>query len=218
MKNTTFVLLNPKLAGFSFNGYLDKDGDTKFITSHKDTNGNPVYRRFKWPRGSRSFVIPGAQKEVIEFFRNSPFCEGSPIAMSKPYFKELDLEKDAELVVEDESRRILAQAAALKLEGKRLKDVALLCGYDGPSDKLQRQKVLSYAKNSPVVFMELLDSKTLDVEVLFTNGLTSGILKRKGFLFYFDDVVLGNSKDKVIGRLMEEADLRNAISERLNKK
>lgn len=218
MKNATFILINPNLAGFSFNGYLDQEGNSKFIVSHKDSNGNPVYRRFKWPRGIRTFVIPGSQSEIIEHFRNSPFCEGSPIQMSKPFFKELDPERDAQLMIEDETSRILAQSEALKLEGKKLADIALICGYDGDSEKLQRHKVLSYAKNSPVVFMDMLKSKSLDHKILLEKCMNRSIIVKKGFMYMFDDVHLGNTQDAVIKKIMDEKEVYAALTERLNAK
>lgn len=222
---TEFLLLNPALAGYSLNGYIDKDGNVQKIISRKDENGNPIARRFKFSYNNRVLRFPNAQKDIINFLRNAPECEGSPNAATDAhgrivqhfYFKEVNTAADAEKVVENESLRIKAQSAALELKGQELAQIAILCGCRAPEVGIQRHKVLDYAGSNPKGFLEMLKSPDVESRALIRDAVDVGVVKKKGLIYMWEDVLLGNDEDSAVQTLMKDKKILDAVIKAVSK-
>ena len=226
---TYFVLLNSNNAGYGFNGYIDKEGIHRYIERGRDDRGNILYRRFKFTPARRMISIPNSQQDVIKFLREHPECAGSPNGsyntdengnkvQNQVWFKEINEGKDAEISIEATERKFEATSAALSLKapskGKELKHVALLCGYDGDDRKLALHHILQFAENNPDRFLEIYKDPTKEVQYLIKNGLKKGgYLRKKGFIIYWQEVKLGNSFENAVKRLLDDAELLDAIKE-----
>lgn len=221
---TFFVLISPKRAAYSFDGYTTKDGETVGIEIGKKETGKPLYKRFVFSRGNRMLRIPNRDTETIEFLRNHPECQDSENNPVNPdtgkteyatVFKELNEERDADIALEAAQERNKAENAAFALKGEQLRNVAILCGCDSMIPKIQLTAVTSYAASNPKGFLEFIeDDVTTDLKAEVKQAEKAGVIKKRGFVFKFGDVVLGNSQDAVIERLKEDAELRKAIKER----
>lgn len=211
---TEFILLSPNLAGWSFNAYLDKDGNTRFIKDRVDENGVAQKKRFKFSYNNRVLRIPNAQKETIEFLRNSPDCVDSPnaprdeagkvVPSHKFYFKEVNTDRDNAAVVEVETKRIKAQNAALNLEGQDLVDAAVMCGTFDASSNIQRKRVLDYSGSNPDGFMEIINSPIFKTQSLVRRAVNQNVIVQKGFVYMFADLHIGNSEDSAVKFFMEK--------------
>lgn len=216
---TEFLLLSPSLAGFSFNSYYDNDGVVHFIPDKTNENGIVEKYRFKFNTNNRVLRIPNAQKEKIAFLKNAPWCEGSPNAGvdQKFYYKEVNTEKDAATVVENEGIRIGAQSKALSLKGQDLADIALLCGTYSPSESIQRKRVLDYSGSNPSGFIAMIESPDFKTRALLRRAISKSVITKKGFLFMWGDEHLGNDEDAVVQRLMKDKAIYKAVDEKINK-
>ncbi len=222
---TEFLLLSPSLAGYSLNGYMDKDGNVKKIIIRKDEHGNDIARRFAFSYNSRVIRIPNAQTEIIKFLREAPECVDSPNAavdhsgksVQKFYYKEVNTDKDNEAVVENETRRIQAQSAALALKGADLAQIATLCGCLAPEEATQRKKVLDYSGSNPVGFMEMLKSPDVKSKALLRNAVAALVIKKKGFIYMWEDVHLGNDEDQAVQTLMKDKKVFDSIERAMSK-
>lgn len=211
-----FMLTSASLAGYSLNAYLDLDGNEHSIKDRKDEHGNPIKRRFKFNHNMRVLRVPLAQKEIIEFLRNAPECEGSPNNTGQQcYFKEVNNERDAEKIVEIEGERIMAQTLAYNLKGQDLADVALLCGTNSSNESMQRKKVLDYSGSNPKGFVALVSSPDVKTRSLVRRALEQGLVTKKGFIYMWSDVHLGNDEDSAVKFLMKDKKIAKAIEEKL---
>jgi hypothetical protein len=218
-KFTYFVLLNANQKSFSFLAqFIDKEGDNHEIVQSKDQFGNKTYRRFKWTQQNRTIRIPNKQKEVIEFLRLHPFCEGSPNNPSKKgAYKELNDAKAANVALEAKKLRSKAESIALSLDLEEIAEMSVLIGSAHADPSLQAHAVAEYAGNNPSHFLELYEDKSRKSRVLFSKAKRAGLLKNKGFMIFWENVHLGNGDEKAIQKLYEDEQLSIALEEQLKK-
>jgi hypothetical protein len=218
-KFTYFVLLNPMQSSFSFLAYFtDQEGEVHEIIQKSDQFGNKTYRRFKWTQQNRTIRIPNKQKEVIEFLRLHPFCEGSPNNLGGAFeYKELNDAKAADIALRAKRIRAKAESIALGLEAEDIAEFAALIGSGHSDPGLQAHAVAEYAGNNPEHFLQLNEDPARSARALYNKAKRAGILKNKGFMVFWENVHLGNGDEKAIQRIFEDDQLSVALTEQLKK-
>jgi hypothetical protein len=216
---TYFILLRPGNAYYGFPAYfIDDDGIEHEIVQGIDQYGNKKYRRFSWNKGNRQIRIPNTQQDVIEFLRNYPECEGSPYAgKKKSWFKELNNERDASIALDAKRNRLEAETKALSLEGEELFEVGILCGSVSDKEGLVRHYIAEYAQNNPDGFMEIINDPVRKPRSIVKKGINFGILRKKGFMIFWESIHLGNDIDSATKKLADDPQLLNAIEEAISR-
>ena len=226
-KDTTFALIGENPGGFGFGAYTDMDGMLRGIEIGSDQRtGTKIYRKFKWPSGKRLLHL--RNKAEIEHVRNSPFCEGSDFKPAKPYYKVLDRERDAELILTEAKLISKAENLALNMDEVKLKYVSALYSCFDNSELIQRQFVLHHAGAEPEKFIKICEDEHLEVKSLIRTCISDGIIKEEGTILKWEvtgrpSLTLGTSMDKAVAKLVDDEriyeGLKIAISEkRKNKK
>lgn len=230
---TYFAWLRPSKAGHGFMAsFTDKDGEHRFLSRGKDSRGDTLFRRFKFKRSKRMISIPNSQADVINFLREYPDCEGSPNGSyaydehGKPIqigsvYKEVNDGKDAKEGVEATKIRTKAMTHALGLEDEEksveLKEIAIMTGYYNQDPGLQHWHLLNYAEANPDEYLEIVDDPTRRAKYIIKNGIQGGVLRRKGFMYYWEEIHLGNNFDEVVQNILSDKNLLEAIDTAIGK-
>jgi hypothetical protein len=232
---TYFAWLNPSRAGHGFMAsYTDKEGNHKFLSRGSDTRGSQLFRRFKFSRSRRIISIPNSQVDVIDFLKDYPDCEGSPngnyaydaegkqIQIGAVY-KEVNEGKDAKEGIEAIKMVNKATNHALELEdverADELKEISVLTGYYKDDPGLQHFHLLEYAKHQPENYLEIVNDPTRKAKYIIKSGLNgeAGVLKKKGFMIYWENIHLGNDFDGAVQTILADSELMGAIEEAINR-
>ena len=218
VKPVVIAMLKPHPARWSFSTYPDIEGNIVGLEIGKDKGGSPIYKRFKWQPNQRTMTL--RNKAEIDFVTNSPYCEGSELCGKVAFFRVLDAEKDAEKIVEDD--KILADAlyfATRVVEGKELRDLAVLCGSLSDNEDVQRAALINKAKSNPKGFKDLSEGVDVTVRSLIERAKAKKVIVLKGSILVWKtqngDEVLGNDYDEAISKLMKDEDLFVAIEKHL---
>jgi hypothetical protein len=225
VKRVQFYLTRPN-ASYGAGAYTHPDtGDYMFVTMSKDKEGNPIPYRFVFRRGpGRILTMPEGWKDVTgksmaEFLRNHPECEGSPNNRGQIcYFKEIDVEKDAEVMLEIEQLVLQAKNAAAKLTGDKLKYVAILIGE--PSDNTNKQlvSILKYAEANPKDLLKLIDGPDVEVRALIREGVAKQAIELKGTIHIWERVHLGGDENEAVAKVLADKDLLTALKRTISLK
>lgn len=218
----TFVALDPivKNTSASFGTYYDEDGNKKTIVYSLDPRtGADVPYKFKFSRDKRFITVPFNKKDmngnsVVEFLRNHPKNANSPIQFGQAWFKEIDNGRDAEIAINSVKIRNEAENRALSLKGDEFEEVAKVLGFSG-DQKIKLHKILQYATKNPSDFLDVLGDPNRTARALFEAAYKHKIISRKGFMFTYQDVHIGNDKDKSIIRIAEDKELQEILSKAL---
>jgi len=229
---TAFALIGDNPGGFSFNAYTMHPSDKRMNESTDGmsviksniidrSTGEKAPKRFKWPAGKR--VIHLQNKFEIEHVRNSPFCEGSPFKPSKPKFRVLDKEKDAQVIVEDAKIASKAEYMALHMELDQLKFVSNVYGCFDPSEHVQRKHLLHYAKTDPQGFIDQCDDDLVEIRSLLSACISEGIVKEEGTIVRWvvegkPALTLGVSREKAIAKIYEDDKVKEGLRHQLSAK
>lgn len=224
-KIAKFVLVRPN-AAYGVGAYTDPDtGEYVYRTMSQNKVGNPVVYRFLFSQGGGKIIsVPEVWKDVegksmADFLRNHPECEGSPKNRGQlAYFKEIDIEKDAEIQLEAEDKIRLAVNEAAALKGDKLKYVALLIGENSDKESKQSLAVIQYAKSAPDSFMTMVKSPDVEVRAMVREGITKAVITKKGSLHMWETVNLGGDEDAAVANLVKDKDLKDAIKRAISLK
>lgn len=222
LETATFVSLRPGRTT-TFHTYYDDEGNKHSLVLGLDSNGQEIPYRFKIGKDKRFLKVPLNKKDMngnsyVEFLRNNPHNEGSPIAGNDIWYKELDTDKDAEIVIEDHALRNKAEGIALELASKKMKgDLDEICAslrIKG-SDKVKVRKLLEYANAYPSDFIEMAGDPNRKFKALIETALEAKVIKKRGFRYVFNDEHLGNKESDAIDALSKDKDLVKAIEDAL---
>jgi hypothetical protein len=225
MKKIQFYLVRPN-ASYGAGAYTNPDtGEYTFVSTSKDANQNPIPYRFVFrAKGGRIIGVPegwldSAGRSMVEFLRNHPECEGSPNNRGQIcYFKELDVEKEAEVQLEIEQAVMEAKNAAAKLTGDKLKYVALLVGESSDKPTKQLVALLKYAEGNPKDLLKIINGPDVEVRALLREGITKGIVELKGTIHIWESVNLGSTEDEAVGKVLTDKDLLTALKRSISLK
>lgn len=218
----TFVALDPiiKNTSASFGTYYDEDGNKQSIVYSLDPRtGADVPYKFKFSRDKRFITVPLNKKDVngnsvVQFLRNHPKNINSPIQSGQAWFKEIDNERDAEIAISSVKIRNEAENKALSLKGEEFEEVSKVLGFTG-DHKIKLHKILQYATKNPSDFLEVLGDPNRTARSLFEAAYKAKIITRKGFMFTYQDVHIGNDKDKAIIKIAEDKELQDILAKAL---
>jgi len=214
-----FVLIDPMRGSYSCNGYVDSEGEDRYVQDGVNKDGSVKKYRFKFSARNRKIWIHKKFKEKIEFLENHPLCQDSPNSYGKPLFKKLDEESDAKIAIDHAVKRKEASDLALSLKGNDLEEIATLIGSNASGMEMKRHHVISYAENNPMDFLSMMNDSSRVAKSIFKKALQLNVIKRKGFIFMYEDTALGHytDEDKVISKLIKEDDLLTVIKEAIKR-
>jgi hypothetical protein len=228
---TYFAWMTPGRAGHGFvASYTDKEGQHQYLSRGKDSLGNTLFRRFKFKPARRIISIPNSQVDVIDYLRDYPDCLGSPNGRyaydenGKPIqigaiYKEINEGKDAQVGIEATRDVQKATSEVFRLEdpekADELKEISVLTGFYKDDPGLQLFHLLEYAKNNPQLFLEKLNDPTRRAKYIISNGLNGAnpVLKRKGFMIFWQEVHLGNNFDDAVQKILSDKTLFKGIED-----
>ena len=221
-----FVMLKRNRSAYSFCEYMDKEsGEVKSIKNHIDPKtGLPVPRRFKWTSNQPVLKIPKAQKDVIEFLRNSPECYKSPNAKnpnapkSAFMFAEINDADDAK-IANDASKylfKALQAAHMLEAQPEKLERIARMVGETSNIPDIQLSACVNYAKSNTKKFLELVGDDEGEARQLVEQAIAQKIIVKQGFMYRMGSVHVGSHNvDNVVSKVSGDPDLFEALKIRL---
>lgn len=220
----TFVALDAiiKNASSTFGTYENEDGQIKYISYNIDQRtGQDVVWKFKFTRDKRFITVPVNKKDangnsVVEFLRNHPLNANSENPSKAPWFKEIDNGRDAEVAIDSLKLRNEAENKALGLKAEELEEVCKVLGFSGDA-KVKLHKLLQFATKNPTDFLSMVDDPNRRARALFESAYKNKIITRKGFMYQFQDVHIGNDKDKAIIKIADDKELQEILANALKK-
>lgn len=220
----TFVAMTPilKNASSSFGTFYDEDGNRKYITYSVDPRtGQDIVWKFKFGRDKRYITVPFNKKDsngnsVVDFLRNHPLNANSPYPDKNPWFKEIDNGRDAEIAIDSLRLRNDAENKALGLKAEELEEVCKVLGFTGDA-KIKLHKVLQFATKNPTDFLTMVEDPNRSAKALFESAYKNKIITRKGFMYQFQEVHIGNDKEKAIIKIADDKELQEIIANALKK-
>ena len=219
-RTVTFVSLLPNRASDTFYVYYDEEGTRHQMVQGVDKEGNDIPYRFKLGRDKRFITIPINKKDIygnsyVDFLRNHPYNKNSPYAIDNPSFKELDSDKDAEIALDSYTLRNRAENLALSLKGKELEEVYKILGYSG-EEKVKLHKLMQYASKNPSDFIEKVEDPNRKAQALLNAAIKNKIINKRGFVYKYQDIVLGNDEGRAVTKIAEDKDLQEILEKALS--
>lgn len=243
--------------GYSWRAYTDVNGvfgnpgeKVIFDDGTKDQQNRPIGKAFSINQSHYKLQAREGQKDVtgrqlVEVFRNAPFCLGSPngiytdadgypvdpekvknrgqnilkiktgeLIQHNVKIKELDDELDAKLALETGLKRAEAQISTGQIDDQTLTEIAAMIGEFNKPEKTLRLKVYEFAGKRPLDYFKYLGAGDRPVRAMIRMALDQGIMTQKGPLYYYGDLLMGNSEDAVVAALTD--DLKKALEEKLD--
>lgn len=215
---------------FSFRTYNDETGrEVGFIDGY-NKDGSPIYHRWKFDQdGLRKISVHKNKVDrnglnAVEFLRKSPNCVGSPTGtyigdgtQVDLYFKEVNEEKDAKVLVDEEMIRLEAVNAAVKVKGQDFIDLCALLNTFNKDESVMRIALIDYAKVAPEKFLDLVNDKSRQTRSIIRRGVNAGIIQKQGKIYSWEDLVLGVDEDSAVAKLITDEKLVSAIKTHLEK-
>lgn len=216
---TYFILTDGRIPHYSFDCYVDVNGDLRYISKGRDNHGNELKRRFEFRSGSRKISVPNTQTDVIDFLRNHPECEGSPNASlrQKFYFKEMNLENDATKANEATARQLEAMTLALNLKDEELKSIGILLGAFSGSPSIIKHNVLEVAQKNPAYFLEVYNEPERKFRSLLLEAVNKGVVTVKGTIHAWGKEVLGSNEDEAVAKIVGDKEVFTALKKTVEK-
>ncbi len=229
-----FAYLRPN-SHYSTNGYENKDGDIiQVFDKVRYLKGGEkilIPKRFSFnKRSNRQLRIPLNAKDmhgnsIVEFLRNHPECEGSPNSkvndqgqrLYAPWFKEVNSNRDAEIVLKQAKIKREAENLALGLDGDEFIEVCHSFGLSTSKETIARHRLLEYAAADPTSFIENVNATERKPKAIFNEGVRIGTIKKRGYMYKWGDFDLGSTEKAVIERLLEDKKLFDQLSKAVNK-
>lgn len=204
------------------NAFGKGSGKGVMYTEGLDEDGKPRGKWFRMDQSRRRFSVRLDQIDVngismYDFLRYSPACEGSPNLPEGgiPQFKELNEEKDAELALEADEKRIKAAASVLEIDEATLGEIGTTIGQFGNPDKIMRLHVLEWAQKNPYEYFKALEAPDRQIRALIRKGVAEEVLEKKGDIIYYGNTVLGNNETAATAVLLGDTVMRDALAEKV---
>lgn len=200
----------------SFGTYYDEDGSKRQIVYNVDPRtGQDIPFKFKFSRDKRFITVPLNKMDshgasVVEFLRNHPLNSNSPNPSKSPWFKEIDNNRDAEVAIDSIVLRNQAENKAMSLKGDEFDEVVKVLGFSG-EPKIKLHKVLQYATKNPSEFLEVVSDPNRRAVSLFEAAVKAKLITRKGFMYQYQEVHIGNDRDKAIIKIAEDKELQEIL-------
>lgn len=232
---TYFAWLHPSEASHGFvASFITADGDHDYLTTGENGRGEKLFRRFKFNPSQRVLSIPNSQKDVIDFLRRHPDCDGSPnghyvtdsdgkTTQVGAVYKEINEGKDAKIGIDAIKTKTKATNHALTLEdpskADELKEISVMAGYFSNDPGMQHWHLLQYAANSPDRYLEIVEDPTRKAKYIIKSGLygENAVLRKKGFMIFWQEIHLGNSFDEAVQKILSDKLIMKAIEDALNR-
>lgn len=203
----------------------------RYVTS-RDDRGRDKGKYFTWSESHRRFVVREGERDIngitqYDFLKNAPECEGSPNGTYSPdgtqtniLYREMNTAKDAEVALEADQVRILAQANALALEPTVLAEVAAHIGVfaskDDPGNLQMKVRVVDWAGKHPADYWTVLNSGDREVRAVIRKAIADSILSVKGTIIMWEETVIGADENAAVSKLMNDPAMFSALKEKID--
>lgn len=223
-----FILIKPIPGSWSFVSYDTADGDNFKAIRGSDEQGKERSYVVTFSTRERLYRFKKNQKvdvkkngkivsmKLYDYIKGNPMCEGGPNFSGTGIFKEVDIEKDAKLVIDTKKRRNLAESKALDLTGKALKDVSVMLGEFSDNPDLQLRAAIEYAGNDPESFLSIIEDPQHEIKALLKTAIKAGTLKKIGAIVMWEKEALG-SEAMAVEWLIQNKDKLAALKKQTNK-
>lgn len=213
-------------------GVFGSPGSTVRYVTSRDDRGRDKGKYFTWSESHRRFVVREGERDIngitqYEFLKNAPECEGSPNGVYGPdgqqtgiIYREMNTSRDAEVALEADQARILAQANALTLEPSVLSEVAahigVFAGKEDPAGNIMRVRVVDWAGKHPADYWSVLNSGDRGVRAVIRKAIADGILTVKGAIIMWESTVIGSDENTAVSQLMNDPSMLSALKEKID--
>lgn len=224
-----FAAINPDITGsIGFSSYTDMDGNHYRAINGYTPAGVPRDFNISFSEGSGRIYRAGKNQKITvlmngkpdpkewflaDYLRHCSLCESSPNSRGNIVYRELDDNKDAEVLINVKKLRKKANDAAFELEGKskELAEIAQLIGEFRDDKNIQFSTVISYAESNPRAFLELVESPDRQARALIKKALSIGEVKEKGKLLVWKNETLGSDEDEAVQRVTKDPAVFKAL-------
>lgn len=201
---------------YHFDAYTTGDGKTHRLKETED--GNEItYKRFYLNKG-RLLPVHKDNKRTIEYLNGHPNNPKSDWFNGKAIFKVVEQEKDAKAEIELTVAKSKAITLAAELKGKRLLEVASLCGgFFTPEEEQQALRaVLKFATLDHEKFLAILNIPAREASIRRVVGaaMHGGVIYKENGVYKFGGEVLGDAEDTIVSRLVNDKDMLLVIERR----
>ena len=212
-----FVHDRPNKTAYSLGPYDLPNGETKGLYSSKDRDGNLRAFNITFTKSKRKIRFHKNHKDImgtniVEWLRNHPRCKNSPNCKNVPYFREINTGKDAQIAIDADRNIHQAKGIVYDLDEQGILNLSDSYGFSGDSD-VRLHKLLERASFDPDELIERSKSPALLAEACFRRSLVNEKIRKKGFMYYWQDEHLGNTEDEVIKKLTSDKKLLKAIED-----
>lgn len=213
-------------------GVFGSPGATVRYVTSRDDRGRDKGKYFTWSESHRRFVVREGERDIngvtqYEFLKNAPECEGSANGIYGPdgqqtgvIYREMNTSRDAEVALEADQARILAQANALTLEPSVLSEVAahigVFAGKEDPNGNIMRVRVVDWAGKHPADYWSVLNSGDRGVRAVIRKAIADGILTVKGAIIMWESTVIGSDENAAVSKLMDDPAMLSALKEKID--
>jgi len=219
-KDFVLFLLKPGNGGsFHFSEYKTLDGKVHRLTETILPDGRTKYKRFHF-NIDEPFSVHKSNSELLEFLENHPNNPESPWFNGSTLFYRLQPEVESQKRIEDKLFNAKALTLASELKGKRLFEVASLCGLffdESEGDTLAFEAVLGFAERNPKEFFKAynIPNKEARMRHLVRTAIGKGVLSNSDGVYKFGSYTLGIDENSVIGKLSNEKEVLEMIEARI---
>ena len=213
-----FLLQSGNGSTFHFSEYKTLDGVVHRLTETILPDGRTRYKRFHFNVGE-PMVVHKSNKELLDFLTNHPNNPESPWFNGNALFKRLQPEVESKLRIEDKLLNAKAITLASELKGRRLLEVASLCGmfYDEEDEIIAFENVLTYAERNPKQFLKIyaIPNREARMRHLVRTAIGRGVITTNDGVYRFGSYTLGVDEDSTIGKIVNEKEVLEMIESRL---
>jgi hypothetical protein len=213
-----FVLKPNNGSTFHFSEYRTLDGKVHRLVETILPDGRTRYKRFHFNM-DEPFTVHRSNEEMLNFLENHPNNPESPWFNGQAMFYRLQPEVESQKRIEDKLFNAKALTLASELKGKRLLEVASLCGmfFDEENETLAFEGVLSYAERDPQGFIKAYNvpNKEARMRHLIRTAISKGVISNSDGTYKFGSYTLGVDDNSVIGKLTNEREVLEMIESRI---
>lgn len=219
-KDFVLFLLKPNNGGsFHFSEYRTLDGQVHRLVETILPDGRTRYKRFHFNL-DEPFTVHRSNKELLDFLENHPNNPESPWFNGKTLFYRLQPELESQKRIEDKLFNAKVLTLASELKGKRLFEVASLCGLffdESEGETLAFEAILSFAESRPQEFMKAYNvpNKEARMRHLVRTAVGKGVISNADGVYRFGSYTLGVDEESVIGKLTNEKEVLEMIESRI---
>ena len=219
-KDFVLFLLKPNNGGsFHFSEYKTLDGQVHRLVETVLPDGRTRYKRFHFNM-DEPFTVHKSNKELLDFLENHPNNPESPWFNGKTLFYRLQPELESQKRIEDKLFNAKVLTLASELKGKRLFEVASLCGLffdESEGETIAFEAILSFAESRPQEFMKAYNvpNKEARMRHLVRTAVGKGVISNSDGVYRFGSYTLGVDENSVIGKLTNEKEVLEMIESRI---